>query len=91
MLVSSIARFNAVNTMHNAAFASMSLANSRGSLANNAGSFGGEHDLAMLHNADKRISLDLISNNLLYKMAYLQEKLAKKRLASREYSAEQND
>jgi hypothetical protein len=64
--------------MHNAGFASMMAANSLIGLAGSA-AFGGEHDLAMLHEADNRLSLDLLSNNLLYKIAYLQEKVAKKR------------
>lgn len=75
MLVSSIARFNAINNMNNAAMNMMNTANS----FTNLSSFGGEHDLTMLHEKDKRLSLDLASNSLLYKISYLQEKAAQKR------------
>lgn len=78
MLVSSIARFNALNTMNNAAFASMQLSNSMLNAANNSHTFGGEHDLSMLNKIDKSLSLDLAANKLLYKMASLQEKLTNK-------------
>ena len=75
MLVSSIARFDAVNTMNNAAFASMQTTNSMMNLIGNAHTFGGEHDLGMLHGLDKKLGLDLATNRLLYKIAYLQEKM----------------
>ncbi|HIS36168.1 TPA: hypothetical protein IAC10_06010 [Candidatus Scatousia excrementigallinarum] len=75
MLVSSIARFNAVNNMNNAAMNMMNAANS----FTNLSAFGGEHDLTMLHEKDKKLSLDLASNSLLYKISYLQEKAAQKR------------
>ena len=78
MLVSSIARFNALNTMNNTAFASMQLSNSMLNTANNSHTFGGEHDLSMLNKMDKSLSLDLTANKLLYKMASLQEKLTNK-------------
>lgn len=77
MLVSSIARFNGLNTMNNAAFASTQIANS---YVNILHTFGGEHDLSMLNEMDNKLSLDLASNKLLYKMAYLQEKMASKQL-----------
>jgi hypothetical protein len=73
MLVSSIARFNAVNMMNNTSFASMQVSNSL-----NKHAFGGEHDLSMLNKIDNKMSLDLASNNLLYKIAYFQEKMAEK-------------
>lgn len=73
MLVSSIARFNAVNTMNNASFASMQASNGL-----NKHAFGGEHDLSMLNKMDNRMSLDLVSNKLLYNVAYLQEKMSAK-------------
>ncbi len=77
MLVSSIARFNATRSMNNAAFGIMqSYAQMNNSLSNNT--FGGENNLTMLHEMDKKLSLDLASNSLLYKLASLQEKLAKK-------------
>lgn len=77
MLVSSIARFNAANTMNNAAFGIMqNYTQMSNAVSNNT--FGGEHNLTMLHEMDKKLSLDLASNRLLYKIASLQEKLAKK-------------
>ncbi len=78
MLVSSIARFNAINTMNNASFASMQASNSIINGLNNTHTFGGEHDLSMLNKMDKKNSLDLLTNKLLYKVAYLQEKMAAK-------------
>lgn len=80
MLVSSIVRFNAVQSMNNAAFGVMQTYNQM----NNALShhtFGGENDLTMLHEMDKKLSLDLVSNSLLYKIASLQEKMAQKHQA----------
>ena len=82
MLVSSIARFNAINTMNNASFNMMNASNSlMGAMSGNSRAFGGEHNLSMLHEMDKKISLDLASNSLLYKLAYLQEKSLAKRQA----------
>ena len=75
MLVSSIARFNALHNMNNAAMNMMNAANS----FTNVSAFGGEHDLTMLHEKGKKLSLDLASNSLLYKISYLQEKAAQKR------------
>ena len=51
MLVSSIARFNALNTMNNASFASMQVSNGL-----NKHAFGGEHDLSMLNKMDNRMA-----------------------------------
>lgn len=76
MLVSSIARFNALNTMNNAAFASMQTSNLMINMASHP--FGGEHDLSMLNQMDKKLSMDLATNSLLYKLAYFQEKMAAK-------------
>lgn len=78
MLVSSIARFNILNTMNNSSLASMQAANSMINGVNNSHTFGGEHDLSMLNNIDKKISLDLLTNKLLYNVSYLQEKMALK-------------
>ena len=75
MLVSSIARFNAINNMNNAAMNMMNAASS----FTNLSAFGGEHDLTKLHEKDKKLSLDLASNSLLYKISYLQEKAEQKR------------
>ena len=79
MLVSSIARFNAINTMNNAAMNMMNASSPFTNTMANMHTFGGEHDLNMLHNMDKKLSLDLASNSLLYKISYLQEKAARKR------------
>ena len=79
MLVSSIARFNAMNNMNNAAMNMMNTSSAFTNSLANMNTFGGEHDLNMLHEMDKQISLDLASNSLLYKISYLQEKAAKKR------------
>ena len=76
MLVSSIARFNAINTMNNATFMSLNASNSMVNGINNTHAFGGENELAMLNKMDKKFNLELLTNNLLYKVASLQEKLA---------------
>ena len=78
MLVSSIARFNAINTMNNAAFMSLNASNSMVNGINNTHAFGGEHELANLNNIDKKLSLDVHTNNLLYKITSLQENFASK-------------
>ena len=80
MLVSSIARFNSVNTMNNAGFASTQSSNAR---VNAVHAFGGERNLSMLNSIDKKLSLDLLTNKLLYKIAFLQEKLASKQLKNK--------
>ncbi len=72
MLVSSIARLNVHNTLNNSA----SLQNNNAS--NSAHTFGGEHELSMLNKIDNKLSLDLLTNKLLYKVTYLQEKFAGK-------------
>lgn len=78
MLVSSIVRFNAAQAMNNAAFGMMQTSSKlNNAMTNNT--FGGEHDLSMLNKLDKKLSLDLASNSLLYKINDLQEKMAKKR------------
>ncbi len=77
MLVSSIARFNAAQSMNNAAFGIMQTYTQMNNAMSNS-TFGGENSLTMLHEMDKKLSLDLTSNRLLYKIASLQEKLARK-------------
>ena len=63
--------------MNNAAFGVMqNYTQMNNALSNNT--FGGENNLTMLHEMDKKLSLDLASNSLLYKLASLQEKLARK-------------
>ena len=78
MLVSSIARLNAVNTMNNTVLSSMQMQNSMMNAANNKHTFGGEHDLSMLNKMDKQLSLDVLTNKLLYNVAYLHEKMTSK-------------
>lgn len=82
MLVSSIARFDAINTKNNASFAAVAASSNMVSGINNAHTFGGEHDLSMINKMDKKFSLDLLTNKLLYKIAYLQEKMASKHQAT---------
>lgn len=78
MLVSSIARFNSVNTLNNAVSASIQATSNMANITNSAHTFGGEHDLSMLNKMDNKLSLDLLSNKLLYKITFLQEKMASK-------------
>lgn len=82
MLVSSIARFNAISQMNTA---SMNMRKSMGELGVSHGNIknivaGGEHSLELLQQMESKLSLDLASNNLLYKLAYLQEKTEAKKL-----------
>lgn len=77
MLVSTIARFNAARAMNNASYGVMqNYTQMSNAVSNNT--FGGENSLTMLHEMDKKLSLDLASNSFLYKLASLQEKWAKK-------------
>lgn len=77
MLVSTIARFNATKAMNNASYGLMqNYTQMSNAVSNNT--FGGENSLTMLHEMDKKLSLDLASNSFLYKLASLQEKWAKK-------------
>ena len=75
MLVSSIARFEAINTMNNTMFQSMQASNGMMNLVRNA-TFGG--DMNFLHEMDNRFALDFATNGLLYKLAYYQEKMLAK-------------
>ena len=75
MLVSSIARFEAVNTMNNAMFQSMQASNNMMNIIGNSNSFGSVQDLNMLHELDNQFSITMLTNNLMYKIAYLQEKM----------------
>jgi len=77
MLVSSIARFNAARSMNNAAFGVMqSQAQVSNAVSNNT--FGGENNLAILKEMDKKLSLDIASKKFLYKLANQHQILAKK-------------
>lgn len=75
MLVSSIARFQAAAGASDASFAMMMGANSLMSLVRNSQAFG---DLSALQEADKRLTMDMQTNSLLYKLYTLQEKMWKK-------------
>ena len=77
MLFSTSARFNAARAMNNASYGVMqNYTQMSNAVSNNT--FGGENSLTMLHEMDKKLSLDLASNSFLYKLASLQEKWAKK-------------
>lgn len=78
MLVSSIAKFNTIGQMSSSAFGMMQASGNMISASNNKNAFGGEHDLAMLNKMDKKLSMDLLTNKLTYKIAYLQEKMLNK-------------
>lgn len=76
MLVSAIARFEAVNTMNNASFASMQNSNSMMSAVRNLHTFGGDYE--SLNVMDNRFSMAMLTNSLMYKIACLQEKMFSK-------------
>ena len=76
MLVSAIARFEAVNTMNNASFASMQSTNNMMSVVRNLHTFGGDYE--SLNDMDNRFSMAMLTNSLMYKIAYLQEKMFSK-------------
>ncbi len=78
MLVSSIARFEAVNTMNNAMLQSMQASNNMINAIGDSRTFGSIQDLSMLHKLDNRFSMTMLTNNLLYKISCLQEKMFSK-------------
>lgn len=80
MLVSTMVRFNAMNTANNANFASVQANNSMVSAVDNAHTFNGVRGLQTLNKMDKKFSLDILVNNLSTKLARLQEKSATKSL-----------
>ena len=80
MLVSTMVRFNAMNTANNANFASVQANNSMVSAVDNAHTFNGVRGLQTLNKMDKKFSLDILVNNLSAKLARLQEKSATKSL-----------
>lgn len=90
VLVSSIAQFDAVNRRNNAAFAAMQTMNTMSSTLKHGHAFSGEHSLEMLHQMDNRLSLDLISNALLYKIACLEEKMLAKMQANEYKNAQRS-
>lgn len=75
MLVSSIARFEAANTMNNAMFQTMQASNNMMNIIGSSRTFGNMSDLNMLHELDNKFSISMATNSLLYKLAYLQEKM----------------
>lgn len=76
MLVSSMARFNAMNMMSNAAYNNMQGADSLMRMSTFSGdSFQSSY---ALNSAEKKLTSDRLQNNLLYKIALWQEKSAKK-------------
>lgn len=75
MLVSSIARFDAFNTMNNSAFASMQLSNSMIKFAHHGATFEGDNDLNSVQKIDNAVSKRIASNGLLHKLAYYQEQM----------------
>ena len=77
MLVSAIARFEAVNTMNNASFAMMQNSNNMMFAVRNLHTFGGDYE--SLNDLDNRLSLSFLTNALLYKIAFLQEKMFAKK------------
>ena len=76
MLVSAIARFEAVNAMNNASFAMMQNQNNMMSAVHNLHTFGGDYE--SLNDLDNRFSMAMLTNSLMYKIAYLQEKMFSK-------------
>ena len=90
MLVSSIAQFDAVNRKHDASFAMLQAMNCMHNAVKYTNSFAGEHSLDLLHEMDNRLSLDLVSNALLYKIACLEEKMLTKMKANEFNSAKKS-
>ena len=76
MLVSAIARFEAVNAMNNASFAMMQNQNNMISAVRNLHTFGGDYE--SLNDLDNRFSMAMLTNSLMYKIASLQEKMFSK-------------
>lgn len=79
MLVSLMARLNAINTMHNAQWAMMQNSRNMMAVARNL-SFGG-YDMETLHNLDTRFALDNAKNQTLYMIASAQEKALAQKMA----------
>ena len=79
MLVSLMARLNAINTMHNAQWAMMQNSRNMMHVARNL-SFGG-YDMNTLHDLDTRFALNNAQNQTLYMIASAQEKTAAQQMA----------
>lgn len=73
MLVSAIGRFQAVNTMNSASFANMQSSNGMMSAVRNLNTFSGDYE--SLNDLDNKFSMAFLTNSLLYKLAFLQEKM----------------
>ena len=78
MLVSQIARFDAVNTMNSATFSAMQNSNSLMSFMNNSNTFNSDNNMGFIHELDKKFAQELANSSLLYKLASLQVQLADK-------------
>lgn len=72
MLVSSIARFSAVNTVDNSALASNQTSNSR---VNAVHAFSGDRSFAVLNAIDKKLNFKTLAENVLHKITNFQEKI----------------
>lgn len=79
MLVSLMARLNAINTMHNAQWVMMQNSRNMMQVARNL-PFGG-YDMNTLHNLDTRFALNNAQNQTLYMIAAAQEKAAAQQMA----------
>ena len=79
MLVSLMARLNAINTMHNAQWAMMQNSRNMMQVARNL-PFGG-YDMNTLHDLDTRFALNNAQNQTLYMIAAAQEKAAAQQMA----------
>ena len=79
MLVSLMARLNAISTMHNAQWSMMQNSRNMMQIARNL-SFGG-YDMQALHNLDTRFALNNERNQTLYMIAFAQEKAIAQKMA----------
>ena len=77
MLVSSIARFDALNSMNNTAFASMQLSHGMMRFAHHGATFSGDNDLNVVQKNDVAASKKITSSGLLHKLAYYQEQMTR--------------
>jgi hypothetical protein len=79
MLVSLMARLNAISQMHNAQWAMMQNNMAMMNLCRSLPSFGG--NLAMLNHMDAQFAMSNAQNQLLYQIASAQEKAAAARIS----------
>lgn len=73
MLVSSIARFSAVNTMDNSALTSNQTSNSR---VNAVHAFSGDKSFGVLNVIDKKLNFKTLAGQILHKITNFQEKVS---------------